>query len=154
MKRRCSLPRSGTTDTCEGLSSVVLRVHGGPAADRVSHEPEFRRDGVDIADLAGVPRIALGPGALRLQDRGKRPIDIAVEERRFSFGTGRKVVEEVPRHPVHRESSEGDMLCEINESAVVKRFLVGVGRDDLAEEIIESVVRVVVGHKVDKFLQP
>jgi antitoxin (DNA-binding transcriptional repressor) of toxin-antitoxin stability system len=44
---------------------VVLRVHGGPAADLVAHKPQLRRDAVDISDLAGVARIARGKAALR-----------------------------------------------------------------------------------------
>src|SRR2546425_6475190 len=49
---------------------VVLRVHGGPAANLVAHKPQLRRHAVDIPDLAGVARIARGKVALCPEDRG------------------------------------------------------------------------------------
>ena len=58
---------------------VVLRKHGGPAANLVAHKPQVRRDAVDISDLAGVARIARGKAALRPQDRGEGSVEVAVE---------------------------------------------------------------------------
>jgi hypothetical protein len=47
---------------------VVLRVHGGPAADLVADEPQVRWDAVYVSDLPGVSGVAPGKGALRPQD--------------------------------------------------------------------------------------
>jgi len=133
---------------------VILRVHGRPAADLVPDEPEFRRDAVDIADLSGIAGIALGKTALRLEDRGQRLVEVAVEESGLAVYERLQIIEEVPGHTVHREPEEGDVRPDFDEDAVVEGFAVGVGRNDLPEEIVKSGRSVVLGHRVDTFLQP
>jgi len=73
---------------------VVLRVHGGPAAYLVTDQPEVRRDAIDVADLPGVARVALGEGTLCSQNRGECPAKVPIEEVRLSLNTGLKIVEE------------------------------------------------------------
>jgi hypothetical protein len=130
---------------------VVLRVHGGPAADLVSDEPQLRRDAVP--DLAGVARIARGKAALCPDDRGEGSIEVAVEQRSFGFNERPKVVEEMPRHTVDRQPPKHNARVEFGEKPIFERFRVRVGRNYFAEKVLGGALRllvVCVRHRVNK----
>src|SRR5437660_1233724 len=93
---------------------VVLRVHGRPAPDLVSNKPELRRNGVNVPDLPGVPRVSLGEAALRFQDRGECSAKVSIKEGRLSLDKRLKVVKEVPRHAIDREFLKPRWLVELD----------------------------------------
>jgi len=116
----------------------VLRVHGGPATDLVSDKPELRRHDVDVADLPGVSGVARREAALRAEDGGKGSMEIAVETGRFGLHERRKVVEEVPRHAINRQSAKQYGAIELRQESILDRLGVRVGVDYFAEEIVRA----------------
>jgi hypothetical protein len=121
--------------------------------DFVSHQPQFRRDAVDISDLTRVARITCRKAALRAEDGGEGSIEVAVEEGRFGLNEGRKVVEEVLRHAIDRQAPKQCGAIELRKESIFDPLLVGVGRDYFAENLVRGALRllvVCVRHRVYK----
>ena len=109
--------------------------------------------GGSVADLPGVSGVALGEAALRPEDRSEGSIEISVEQGRFRFDEGLKVVEEVPRHAVDKKPPERDSSAEFDKESVLNGFGVRVGRNDFPEELVRLALRllvVCVRHRVNK----
>ena len=132
---------------------VVLRKHGGPAADLVAHEPQLRRDAVNIPDLAGVARIARGKAALCPKDGPEGSVEVPSKERSFGFNERPKVFEEVRRNAVDRQSPEHNARVEFGKRSIFERLRVRAGRNYFAAKLFGGALRllvVCVRHRVYK----
>jgi hypothetical protein len=84
---------------------------------------------VDVPDVPGFSRVALGEGTLRSQNRGECSAKVSTEKGRLSLDKGHEIVKEVSRHAVDRDFLKPSRHVKVDENSILKRLRVRVRVD-------------------------